>query len=624
MFIDELFNFSPTAQLALSADDDGVLAVNMEACRLFKVDSRTLCRRQPSAIFSRCFPEFIVFTQQLVEQGSGWTDALSVVVGENALRIEMNGRAITNDQGLTLILSMQPISVLDELRGRSDADWHYKTGIPNWQRVARVFQEFERENQLLLDAAGEGIYGVDAKGNTTFLNPAAQRILEYSAEELAGKNMHNMVHHSHPDGTHFHSDRCPIFKAFHEGEVQSVEGDVFWTKSRKAIDVDYTSTPIYDDGIIVGAVVIFRDVSQKKAAEKKLREALLEVQVLKDRLELENAYLQEEINSEFYNHQIIGKSDAIKTTIQQLELVAPTSATVLIYGESGTGKELIARAIHEMSDRSNRSLIRVNCAAIPEDLFESEFFGHVKGAFSGAISDRVGRFELADGGSLFLDEVGEIPLQQQGKLLRVLQEQQFERVGDEKTRAVDVRIIAATNRDLKELVEAGEFREDLYFRLNVFPIESAPLRKRREDIPLLTQLFVDRFSKKFKKSDLRLPLVEMERLKAYRWPGNVRELENVIERQVILARGNILRFDFASAIQQDTVTQPPQEQQGKILTEVELQRIDRVNIIRALSCAGGKVSGSGGAAELLGLKSTTLESRIKRYKILKRAQRDAC
>ena len=515
-----------------------------------------------------------------------------------------------------LLLSMQAVRTLDALRGQSEANWHYKTGILNWQRVSKVFQEFERENQLLLDAAGEGIYGIDAQGNTTFVNPAAEQILEYEAEELAGKNMHEMVHHSHSDGSHFHSNDCAIFKSFHEGAVQNVEGDIFWSRSGRPIDVDYTSTPIYDEGVIVGAVVIFRDVSQKKIAERKLREALQEVQELKDRLELENAYLQEEINSEFYNHQIIGKSAAIRTTIQQLELVAPTSATVLINGESGTGKELIARAIHEMSDRNGRSLIRVNCAAIPEDLFESEFFGHVKGAFSGAFNDRVGRFELADGGSLFLDEVGEIPLQQQGKLLRVLQEQQFERVGDGKTRSVDVRIIAATNRDLKAMVSAGDFREDLYFRLNVFPVESAPLRQRRDDIPLLTQLFLERFAKQFNKPDVRLPLSEMEKLKSYHWPGNVRELENVIERQVILAKGNTLRFDFSDHHAGDETPMPVAS--SEIMTETQLHNLEKSNILKALALSGGKVSGAGGAAELLGLKSTTLESKIKKYHIQKR------
>jgi transcriptional regulator with GAF, ATPase, and Fis domain len=235
----------------------------------------------------------------------------------------------------------------------------------------------------------------------------------------------------------------------------------------------------------------------------KTARALAEVDQLRERLEQENAYLQEEIRTETNPRGIIGRTAAVQKTLRQVGLVAPTDATVMITGESGTGKELIARAIHEASSRSDRPLIRVNCAAIPRELFESEFFGHVRGAFTGALRDRIGRFELADGGTLFLDEVGEIPLELQGKLLRVLQEGHFERVGEERTRAVNVRVIAATNRELKQEVKQGRFREDLYFRLNVFPVETVPLRDRREDVPLLAQHFLASESKSFK-SDLRL------------------------------------------------------------------------------------------------------------------------
>ena len=268
-------------------------------------------------------------------------------------------------------------------------------------------------------------------------------------------------------------DDCPIYAAFRDGAVHQVDGEVFWRKDGTPVWVEYTSTPIRDRGVVVGAVIVFRDVSQRREADEKLHAALAEVDRLRERLELENAYLQEEIRIETNPRGIIGHSEAIQTTLRQVKLVAPTDRPpCMITGESGTGKELIARAIHEASDRRDRPLIRVNCAAIPRELFESEFFGHVKGAFTGAMRDRIGRFELADGGTLFLDEIGEIPLELQGKLLRVLQEGKFERVGEERTRDVDVRMIAATNRDLKQEVQRGRFREDLYFRLNVFPIES--------------------------------------------------------------------------------------------------------------------------------------------------------
>ena len=288
---------------------------------------------------------------------------------------------------------------------------------------------------------------------------------------------------------------------------------------------------------------------------------------------------------------------------------------MLINGESGTGKELIARAIHDISDRSSRSLIRVNCAAIPEELFESEFFGHAKGAFTGATADRPGRFELADGGTLFLDEVGEIPLHLQSKLLRVLQEQQFERVGESQTRNVNTRIVAATNRDLKALVAAGHFREDLYFRLNVFPIESVPLRERKEDIPLLTQHLLERVAKRSRKTGLKIPMSEMEKLMAYHWPGNVRELENVIERQIILARGETIRFE--GLLSTRTKSEPQEVAQGHsgVLTDREIKEIDRENLKAALQASGGKIFGDGGAAQLLEMKPTTLSSRLKKYAI---------
>ena len=308
----------------------------------------------------------------------------------------------------------------------------------------------------------------------------------------------------------------------------------------------------------------------------------------------------------------------MKSIVRQIGLVAPTDANVLITGESGTGKELIARAIHQASDRRDRPLIRVNCAAIPKDLFESEFFGHIKGAFTGAFSDRIGRFELADGGTLFLDEVGEIPLELQGKLLRVLQDQQFERVGENQTRAVNVRVIAATNRDLKAEVSEKQFREDLYFRLNVFPIESVPLRRRIGDIPLLAQEFLERACTKFNRPRLSLRASDIEHLKRYSWPGNVRELENVIERQVITAEGH-LDFDLITRDQSETSDQedepPARHSASQVMTEQELQALEKTNLIRALTATSGRVSGGDGAAALLGMKPTTLSSRLRKLQI---------
>lgn len=614
MSADPFFHDSATAQLVIRPEENRIEAANLECCRLLGLNTQELLATPVSRLFAPSFDRLVVFSEEILHRGQAWNDQLCIQKGNEVLRVEVSAR-FQEQETLQFYFSLACASTLETLRERADAQRHYLSGLGHWNRVSRVFQEFERENQLLLDAAGEGIYGVDAEGKTTFVNPAAERILGYSAQELAGRNMHSMVHHSHADGSSFPVDHCPIFEAFRDGTVHTVEDDVFWSKSGARVDVEYTSTPIRDNGFLVGAVIIFRDVSQKKSDRKRLLEALDEVEKLKARLELENAYLQEEINSEFNHHQIVGKSPAVQNILQQISLVEPTEATVLICGESGTGKELIARAIHEQSERSNRSLIRVNCAAIPEDLFESEFFGHVRGAFTGAVKDRPGRFELADGGTLFLDEVGEIPLHLQGKLLRVLQEQQFERIGDTETRHVDVRIIAATNQNLKALVARGQFREDLYFRLNVFPIESVPLRHRKEDIALLTQHFLERARQRTKNKSLKVPLSELEKLKAYPWPGNIRELENVIERHAILARGDSMRFVGLELDDRAMAPPAPTAALADIMTDAERRSLERVSIVNALHLCHGKVSGPNSAAELLNTKPTTLASRIKKLGI---------
>ncbi|HEY5953924.1 MAG TPA: sigma-54 dependent transcriptional regulator [Terrimicrobiaceae bacterium] len=313
---------------------------------------------------------------------------------------------------------------------------------------------------------------------------------------------------------------------------------------------------------------------------------------------------------------IVGESRALKAVLGRIQVVAPTDSTVLILGETGTGKELIAKEIHRRSRRAEKPLIRVNCASVPKELYESEFFGHVKGAFTGAFKDRVGRFEAANGGTLFLDEVGEIPLDLQSKLLRALQEKQYERVGDEKTKWVDVRIVAATNRDLKAEVAAGRFREDLYYRLNVFPVEVAPLRERNDDIPFLARHFIEVVAKEMNCPRARLTPAGVAALQNYDWPGNIRELRNVIERAVILARGGALEFDLPMAVphlHRATVPEPtPDRAEPAFLTEPELQRRERENLLTVLEKTGWKIKGVDGAAELLGVKPTTLLSRIKK------------
>ncbi|MEH3119659.1 MAG: sigma 54-interacting transcriptional regulator [Methylorubrum populi] len=592
---------------------DRVAAANPAAARLLGHTYADLRSMSVSALHPDQRPALVVFTQGVLAKGQWWTHALTPRHGAGrALRLEYSASLLSGEP-IRILVTLSDLDARERRRIDREAEEHMRAGLPEWQRMERIFRDIERGNRLILRAAGEGIYGVNAEGVTTFVNPAAERMLGWNSADLVGKDMHATVHHTRAGGAHYPHHDCPIYAAFRDGAVHQVDDEVFWRRDGTCFPVEYTSTPIRECGRLLGAVIVFRDVSQRREAEERLRSALAEVDSLRERLEEENAYLKEEIRAESRHRGIIGRSPAAEAVLRQIDLVAGTDATVLVTGESGTGKELIARAIHEASRRRTRPLIRVNCAAIPRDLFESEFFGHARGAFTGALRDRIGRFELADGGTLFLDEVGEIPLDLQGKLLRVLQERQFERVGEERTRAVDVRLIAATNRDLKEEVRRGRFREDLYFRLNVFPIASAPLRERREDVPLIAQHVLRSAARRLNRSDLRLTEADARRLARYDWPGNVRELENVIERAAILAERGRLRFDLPEPCPAGPAapSRPPPEAAARPLTEDERRSRARGEIEAALQMSGGKVSGAGGAAALMGLKPTTLRSRMK-------------
>jgi transcriptional regulator with GAF, ATPase, and Fis domain len=369
--------------------------------------------------------------------------------------------------------------------------------------------------------------------------------------------------------------------------------------------------------------------------------AFEEIEGLKRRLELENDYLREEVAVTTGTvGGFVGGSPGLDKVRRQIALVAPTEAAVLVAGESGTGKELVARAIHDASPRRSRALIKVNCGAVPENLFESEFFGHAKGAFTGALRDRVGRFELADGGTLFLDEIGEIPLAVQAKLLRVLQEKEFERVGETRTRRADVRIVAATNRDLRRECAEGRFREDLYFRLSVFPIEIPPLRERRDDVAPLAAHFAELAAKRIGAPAPRFARGQLAALERHDWPGNVRELQNAVERATILAQGGALRFDLPAPRTADdggaaalrTADAGPPSSRGAatsadaaaeapLETRASLRRRERDALVAALARTGGKVFGEDGAAALLGMKPTTLASRLKALGVDRRAAR---
>ena len=478
------------------------------------------------------------------------------------------------------------------------------------RRAEEALEELRRDRELILSAAGEGIYGLDRQGLTTFVNPAAAEMLGWEPDELLGKSQHAVIHHTHADGSAYAAENCPIYAAFSDGAIHRVDDEVFWRKDGTSFSVEYVSTPILhpEDGL-VGAVVTFRDITERKAAETALQNAMTELEGLKNRLAEENAYLQEEIKLNHDFEEIVGASPRLHQVLHKIEQVAPTPTTVLIVGETGTGKELFARAIHGLSDRDDRPLVKVNCAALPAGIVESELFGHEKGAFTGALSKRAGRFALADGGTIFLDEIGDLPMDVQAKLLRVLQEGEFEPVGGEKTMKVDIRVIAATNRDLEHATRVGDFRTDLYYRLAVFPISVPPLRERKEDIPELVKLFVRRFGKSIGKEVTAIPNDVMVELQDHSWPGNIRELQNVVERLVILTPDGTLRLD-------DTLegARPGPIDDGFPASEA-LEDVEREHILGVLAKVDWRVAGDDGAARRLKMNPSTLRSRMAKLGI---------
>ena len=609
-----VFEHCAEAIALLNPFSDRMGDLNIAACKLLGYPRQELLELPVSKLFGHQLADLIVFTQAVMDKGRGWTEELSCNCksGER-IELEISATTLQIKGEQQLILVMRELSHEKYQRDQAHTERTMRGGLIEWRNILNLFQESERDNQLLLSSVGDGIYSINSEGLATFVNPAGARMLGWEPQDMIGKNIHRIHHHTHADGSHYPVEECPIYKAVRDGVVHEGRQEVFWRRDGSSFPVEFTSTPVISDGRIVGAVVVFRDITERRNTENQLQNALDELKVLKDRLQEQNAYLQEEIHIEHNFREIVGQSEPILKIIRQIDVVAPTDASVLINGESGTGKELIARAIHQASRRNASPLIRVNCAAIPAELFESEFFGHIRGAFTGAVRDRVGRFELADGGTLFLDEIGEIPLELQSKLLRVLQEGQFERVGEERTRKVDVRIIAATNRDLRQEVAAKHFREDLYFRLNVFPIQSPALRERPMDIAPLAAHFLKQTGKRLNMPGRRLRNSDIERLQSYSWPGNIRELQNVIERALITSNGADLNLDLPDEPKTTVIHQPSPS--SEIMTDAQIRELERNNMQAALKAADGKLFGKGGAAELLGLKPTTLASRLKRLDI---------
>jgi formate hydrogenlyase transcriptional activator len=662
--------------------------------------------------------------------------------------------------------------------------------ITERKQAEEALQKSEERVRLILDSSAEGIFGCDPIGTCLFTNRAAVRLLGYDEPaELLGQNMHALEHHTRKDGTPFPIEECPIYIGFHESRGVHIDDDVFWRKDGTSFPVEYWSHPMLRDDKVVGAVITFFDITERKKAEETLRtseqrkrsllevnnaiinnltqEALFasayeairrvvpfdraafllhqpetktlkllsmdrnadseffrlgkeydlqetqvsawvlenqkavvrsnlvkeqkspgerriaaegiqsycvvplvargisigtftvwsttknrystadsellqevanqvamaianmksyeEIAALKARLEKENVYLQEEIRTQHNFEEIVGNCPALLDLLRRVDQVAPTDSSVLVYGETGTGKELIARAIHNRSARKKRPLVKVNCSAISAGLVESELFGHVKGAFTGAFEKRIGRFELADGGTLFLDEVGELPLETQVKLLRVLQEREFEPVGSNRTVRVDVRIIAATNRNLQESISAGTFRSDLYYRLNVFPLAVPPLRDRASDIPQLAMFFLARYSRNLGKKMDGISAAATERLKSYSWPGNVRELQNVIERALILSGGPILELETdlinvsaPAAFREVAEAVQPIEPSSVLKT---LEEVERTHISAVLQETRGVIEGAKGAAKTLGMHPNTLRHRMEKLGIKRSTHR---
>jgi formate hydrogenlyase transcriptional activator len=463
-------------------------------------------------------------------------------------------------------------------------------------RTEQALQDSERRYRTLFEKANDAIFLETEDDDIIAVNQRACDLLGYSREELLAMKVPDL------QAPEVRGGLGTVIK----GELGKHQDNRFegldLHRDGRRIPVEITNAVIEENGRRL-VLSIVRDISERKQAEEALRTALLEVRRLTDQLQAENVHLREEMRVAQNFGQIIGQSPAVKRVLRQAEQVAGTDATVLLLGETGTGKELLASAIHNLSPRRDHTMVKVNCGALPGTLVESELFGREKGAYTGALSKQVGRFELADGSTIFLDEVGDLPLEVQVKLLRVLQEGRLEHLGSPKTIQVNVRVIAATNRDLAQAVREGRFREDLFYRLNVFPVTVPPLRERREDIPLLVWAFVEEFAKAQGKTIRAIAKGSMEVLQRYSWPGNVRELRNIIERAMITSTGPILRVAV------------PEISDAPVVKSMALEDFEREHILRALNLTRWRVRGKNGAAAMLRLKPTTLESRMAKLGI---------
>jgi PAS domain S-box-containing protein len=475
--------------------------------------------------------------------------------------------------------------------------------------LSREVSSNERRWRSLLENVELAVLGMDRQGHINYANPFFERLTGFTRGQLVGRPAAELIpaRDAEEMRLRFQEAMGTEPRPHSQWSIVSASGEermLAWSNVRLQTV----------DGDAAGLLTIGADITEQLRAQQGLESALREISSLREQLERENIYLQEEVRTASGFDEIIGTSDALKYVLHRIQQVADGDTTVLIEGETGVGKELVARAIHQRSPRRDRTLIKVNCAALPPSLIESELFGHERGAFTGAAQQRRGRFELADGGTLFLDEVAELPIELQPKLLRVLEDGGFQRVGGEKTLHVDVRVIAATNRSLTEEVREGRFREDLYYRLSVFPLTVPPLRERKEDIPLLVHHFVSVNSAAKGRGIDQIPPALMDALSEYAWPGNVRELQNVIERAVLTAPGPTLKL--ADRLESEAAAAP-------LAWDQTLEQVERVHILQVLARCDGKVAGSGGAAEILGVNPSTLRSRMKKLAVTAAAVADS-
>jgi transcriptional regulator with PAS, ATPase and Fis domain len=455
--------------------------------------------------------------------------------------------------------------------------------------------------QGVFDAISDPLVMLDENLRIGMLNKAAIRYYRISDYQTAiGRPCYEVILENTPSAL---CDGCPLRDTFSGGRTMEFERQGLFDPDRIEQVTFYPTEE--KPGESKSCIIRITDITEQKRAEESLRKAYSEIKSLKDRLEAENIYFRKEITTKHQFDHIIGQSNAFKYVLFRAEQVAPQNTTVLVLGETGTGKELIAAAIHRMSPRKDRPLVTVNCAALPANLIESELFGREKGAFTGADTRQVGRFELADGSTLCLDEIGELPMEVQAKLLRAIEHSEFQRLGSSSTIKVDVRIVATTNRNLEEEVRMGRFRQDLYYRLNVFPLTVPPLRQRKEDIPLLVQVFAERFARELGKEITAIPRETMKALEDYDWPGNVRELENVIERSVILCSGSVLQLA-------DKLENPTISPSSDLRT---LEDMEREQILRTLAETRWRINGVKGAAAILGLHPSTLRARMQKLGI---------